>query len=429
MSPSHTQDPIEDENPRSILHVDMDSFFVSVERLLDPSLVGKPVVVGGDPTGRGVVSSASYEARRFGVHSAMPMARALRLCPHAVVVRGSHGRYGEYSDRVREIFERFSPLVEMASLDEAYIDLTGTERLWGPAWKAAESLRGTVIRETGLPCSMGLGTNKLIAKVASALCKPLGFLRVPPGSESGFLAPLPLRDLPGIGPKTGERLASFGLKRIGDVQALGAAQLEGLFGDAGTGLWERAMGRHDGEVETGREAKSMGREHTFTEDVGDAAALHSMISHLSELVAASLREDKLQARTITLKFRYADFETHTASKTVSDPLDDEGAIAEVARALLQKGWNSRMPLRLIGVTASNLVARGWQLDLFDGDRIEKQIRIHGAVDAIRERHGFQSIERARSLNSARSKRLDAPVSPDTPPAGGAPRSREKHKGN
>jgi len=403
---------------RSILHVDMDSFFVSVERLLDPSLVGKPVVVGGDPTGRGVVASASYEARKFGVHSAMPMARALRLCPQAVVVRGTHGRYGEISHQVREIFERFSPLVEMASLDEGYIDLTGTERLFGPPWKAAQTLRVTVLNETKLPCSLGLGTNKLIAKVASALCKPAGYLRVFPGEEASFLAPLPLRELPGIGPKTGERLATFGLEHVRDLQALGVDTLEGIFGEAGRELWERAMGRHDAAVEPEREAKSMGREHTFADDIDDPGVLLSMISHLAELVAASLREDQCQARTITLKFRYADFKTHTASKTLLDPTDDEGTIFRVARDLLRKNWTRRVSLRLVGVTASNLVAAGWQLDLFERDRIEKQTRLHDAVDAIRDRHGFRSIERGRSMGSTRSKRLDAPISPDTPPQTG-----------
>ncbi len=402
------------EAHRSIIHVDMDSFFVSVERLLDPSLIGRPVLVGGDPTGRGVVASASYEARKFGCRSAMPMAQALRLCPDAVVVRGAHGRYLEFSHHVQEVFERFSPLVEMAGLDEAYIDLTGTERLWGPDWKAAENLRAAVLRETRLPCSVGLATNKLVAKVCSSLCKPAGYLRVFPGEEATFLAPLPIRKLPGVGPKTAERLASFGLERIGDIVSLGVETLEGVFGSAGRELWERALGRHEGVVEPEHEAKSIGREHTFEEDVDDPERLLGMLSHLSELVANSLREDEVQARTITLKFRYADFQTHTASRTIPEPTDDEGVILSAARDLLRKHWTRRVRLRLIGVTSSNLVRSGHQLDLFDRERIEQRIRLHEAVDAIRDRHGFLSIERARSLRGSRGRKRRGPPGPDTP---------------
>ncbi len=398
---------------RSILHVDMDSFFVSVERLLDPDLVCKPVLVGGDPIGRGVVASASYEARKFGVHSAMPMARAVRLCPNAVVVHGSYERYGEFSAKVREIFLRFTPLVEMASLDEGYLDLTGTERLWGPDWKAAQTLRDSIHTGIRLPCSMGLGTNKLIAKVASSLAKPAGYLRILPGEEAAFLAPLPIGALPGIGPKTAERLHSFGLESVGDIAALGVDTLEGVFGEAGRDLWERSLGRHDAAVEPEREAKSVGREHTFPDDVDDPGVIIATLSHLSELVATSLREDKVLARTITLKFRYADFKTHTAARTLLDPTDDEGLILRVVRDLLRKNWNRRVRLRLVGISTGNLVKSGWQLDLFDRDRIEKQVRLHQAVDAIRDRHGFTSIERARSLGSTRSRKRRRPISPDT----------------
>jgi DNA polymerase-4 len=378
--------------------------------------MGKPVLVGGDPTGRGVVASASYEARKFGCRSAMPMAQALRLCPEAVVVQGTHGRYSEFSHQVQEVFERFSPLVEMAGLDEAYIDLTGTERLWGADWKAADRLRAAVLRETRLPCSVGLATNKLVAKVCSSLCKPAGYLRVLPGEEAAFLAPLQIRKLPGVGPKTAERLASFGLERIGDIVALGVETLEGVFGSAGRELWERAQGRHEGAVEPVQEAKSIGREHTFTEDVDDPERLLGMLSHLSELVATSLREDEVQARTITLKFRYADFQTHTASRTIAEPTDDEGVILSAARDLLRKHWTRRVRLRLIGVTTSNLVRSGHQLDLFDRERIEQRIRLHEAVDSIRDRHGFLSIERARSLGGSRGRKRRGPSGPDTPAA-------------
>lgn len=391
--------PMTNSPARWILHLDMDAFYVSVERLLDPSLEGRAVLVGGDPGGRGVVASASYEARRKGVHSAMPMGRARMLCPEAVIIRGTHERYAEYSGRVHEILRRFSPLVEMASQDEAYVDLSGTERLWGAPWTAAERMRQTILEETRLPSSMGLAANKLLAKVASTLAKPRGFLRVFPGGEAALLAPLPIEALPGIGPKTAEKLHSFGIERLGDLVELGAETLEQLFGATGRELYERARGCNDSAVEPEREAKSIGREHTFPEDVDDPVRLISMLSELTEHVASALRADTLQARTITLKFRYADFQTHTASRTLLSPTDDEKILLETARDLLRRHWTRRVRLRLVGVSVSNLQRAAWQLDLFDEATTRRRIQLHGAVDALRRRHGFEVIHRARSLES------------------------------
>lgn len=380
---------------RSILHVDMDCFYVSVERLLNPRLEGRAVIVGG-PSARGVVSSASYEARAFGVKSAMPMGQALRLCPHAVVVGGSMETYVEYSRRVRTVFEEFSPLVEMASLDEAYIDLSGTERLWGPAWRAAGRLRDRVMEATGLPCSLGLATNKLMAKIASSHAKPKGFLQVLAGCEAAFLAPLGVGALPGVGPRTETHLKQYGLVRIADVARLDPAMVERILGNHGRDLWERANGIHEGLVQPDREPKSIGRSHTFEQDVEDAGKLLALLSAMTEDIAATMRGEGLRARTVTLKLRFPNFETHTAATTLPCATDDDRELYRAGEALLRAHWTQRARIRLLGITASHFEGAGFQLDLFDAERQEKQRRLNTALDAIRGRHGFESIQRVRS---------------------------------
>ncbi|MBI1292022.1 DNA polymerase IV [bacterium] len=379
-----------------VMHVDMDCFYVSVERLLDPSLNGLPVAVGGSPDGRGVVSSASYEARRFGVRSAMPMGQAMRLCPQLVVVRGSYGMYAKHSAALAEIFRRYAPVVRMASQDEAYLDLTGTGRLYGTPLVAAERLRRDVLAETRLPCSIGIGSNRLVAKVASDLCKPKGLLWVPPGSEERFLAPLPIERIPGVGHRIAERLHAIGARRVGDVVTLGAATLDKHFGEHGRDLYSRCSGVSSAHVTEHEPAKSIGAEETFDRDCSDAEVLDASLSALSEKVASRLRAEGIVASTITLKYRFHDFETHTAATTLAYPVDDELAILEAARGLLAAKWGGRRAIRLLGVTTSGLTESSAQLDLLAEEGREKRDRLHAALDRIRGKHGYGGIRRASS---------------------------------
>src|SRR5579863_4926317 len=330
----------------SILHVDMDAFFVSVELLERPELRGKPVIVGGQPNQRGVVTAASYEARKFGVHSAMPLRTAGRLCPHAVYLDGHHAKYSEWSDRVATILAKFSPVVEMVSIDEAYLDLGGTERLHGPPLAAADKLLRTITSATGLPCSGGLAATRLVAKVASDQAKPRGLLWIVPGSEARFLAPLPVRKIPGIGKVTECALRAL---RIETVEQLAAAQqekLEKIFGQWGTALFRKARGGDSYEFLIDAEPKSISQNHTFGEDTDDTAALNSMLSHLSQKVCKRLREAGLFARTLTLTIRYAGFETYTRSKTVTEPAQLDTDIFAVFLNLFRQHRDAKRRVRL-----------------------------------------------------------------------------------
>jgi len=382
--------------PPSVVHVDMDCFYVSVERLLDPSLEGKPVAVGGAAEGRGVVSSASYEARKFGVRSAMPMAQAVRLCPALVVVRGTHSRYGEFTGHVRAIMEAFTPLVQMASQDEAYLDLTGTEKLWGPPLRAARAIHDRIEGETKLPCSLGVSTNKLVAKVASGMAKPRGLLYIPAGSEARFFAPLPVEYLPGVGPKSLERLREIGIRTMGDLTAMDARRLESHFGRHGADLARRAAGISESAVTTGEAAKSISAEETFDRDSADVEFLGGVLSNLCEKVAYRLRRAECRAATITLKLRFSDFETITASITPHAPVDDEADMLRIARDLLMSRWDRARPIRLLGIAGGNLRHEGNQLDLLDSATDERKERLHDAIDALREKHGYGSVRRASS---------------------------------
>jgi DNA polymerase-4 len=382
---------------RQILHLDMDAFFVSVERLRDPSLRGKPVIVGSDnPLGRGVVAAASYEARDFGVRSAMPLRQAYRLCPRAVFVAGSPEAYTEASRAIRAICEETAPVVEMGSLDEAYLDLTGAERLYPSVGRVADGLQERLARELGLPASFGWGENKLLAKVASARSKPRGLLRVYPGQGRQFLAPLALRRLPGIGPKNAEKLLRYGLERIGDLERLGERRLYEVFGETGRILYHRARGEDDSPVLAHSPPKSIGREHTYETDTGHPPTLRNTLSLLSERVAAALRREGKRARRVTLKLRYADFKTVTRATTLLLPIDDDRAIYGAAAHALDAAYTRRVRARLIGVSVSDLSTEPPTLDLFESEREEKEQRLGRVIDAVRERYGFGSILRVRS---------------------------------
>lgn len=378
---------------RKILHVDLDCFYVSVERLQDPSLAGKPVLVGGDPKSRGVVASASYEARVFGVHSAMPMAQALRLCPDAIVVRWRHGRYRRYSDEVMDILHEVTPTVEQTSIDEAYLDVTNIGEDWAVAEDIAAETQRRLEHELGLPSSWGVATNKLVAKIASDQDKPEGLVVVPPGTEAAFLAPLPVEALWGVGPVTGEKLRKMGASTVGGLAQLDAGLLERTFGAHGLKLSRRSRGMDERPVVIERVRKSVSQENTFSRDVADRDKLVEEIQAQSASVARSLQKHGQRARTITLKLRRPDFSTVTRSRTIDVATDDASTITAVAVDLFDREWRRGEPIRLIGVRAGNLVDQAVvQLSLFD--QADRRLgELEDTVAEIRARFGDDVIHR------------------------------------
>src|ERR1700716_1881374 len=381
----------------SILHVDMDAFFVSVELLERPELRGRPVIVGGGPNQRGVVTAASYEARKFGVHSAMPLRTAGRLCPHAVYLDSHHAKYSEWSDRVATILAKFSPVVEMVSIDEAYLDLSGTERLHGPPLAAADKLLRTITQTTALPCSGGLATTRLVAKVASDQAKPRGLVWVAPGREERFLAPLPVRKIPGIGEVTERALRAMGIETVEQIAAVSQEKLEKIFGRWGTALYRKARGGDSYEFVIDAEPKSISHNHTFGEDTEDSNALGAMLSHLSQKACKRRREAGLATRTLTLTIRYAGFETHTRSKTLGEPTRLDGDIFGVFQELFSAHRDPRRKVRLLGVSLSGLTHGKAQLDLLEAERRARLEKLTSAADRLRDRFGFNKVQFGGSL--------------------------------
>jgi DNA polymerase-4 len=381
----------------------MDAFFVSVEELENPSLRGKAVIVGADPDGRGVVAAASYEARKFGVHSAMPIRTAKRLCPHAIFLRGQHGKYREYSEKIHAIFDEFTPVVEMVSIDEAYLDFTGTERLHGPLVRAADKLIRAVKQRTSLNCSVGASTSHLVSKIASDLAKPHGLLCIFPGHEAAFLAPLPVRRMPGIGKVTEPELLSRGLSTIGDLARAGADQLKQWFGTCGEWLFTKSQGRDIEAYQYSEEPKSISHETTFETDLDDLEELEKTLSHLSQLVARRLRDHELFARTVGLKLRYASFRTLTRDVTLDEPTHLDSVIFASALRLLDSAWDRTQKVRLLGVRTSNLERGVFQRGLFEARAQDKFDRLMHTADALRERYGFDAVKLARSLETRRRK--------------------------
>ena len=380
-----------------IAHIDMDAFFVSVELLAHPHLRGKPVVVGGRPDQRGIVSAASYEARRFGIHSAMPLRTAARLCPGAVFLDPHHALYSQWSDRIARILGEFSPVVEMASVDEAYLDLSGTERMHGPPLAAVHTLRNLIRQSTGLPCSIGLARTRLVAKVASEQAKPAGLLWIPAGSEAAFLALLPVRKLPGIGEVTEAALRGMGVETVAQLAAISPEKLEELFGQWGTALHRKALGGDTFEFLMDAQPKSISHNHTFAEDTRDLAVLDSTLSHLCQKAGKRLRDARLSARTITLTIRYASFKTYTRALTPPEATDLDQVILATVKELLAKHRDSRQAIRLLGVALTGLGAAERQLDLLDSDRHEKLKKLARAADRLRDRFGFDKIQLGGSL--------------------------------
>jgi len=376
---------------RDILHVDVDAFFASVEQVLDPRLRGKPVIVGGNPNDRSVVASASYPARAFGVRSAMPIAQARRLCPHAVFLPGNLQAYCEFSERVREILLRFTPLVEAASMDDFYLDFTGCRPLHGRPLQAAERMKSVVRAETGLSVTAAVASNKLLAKVASDLAKPDGLIEVRRGCEAAFLRPLPVGRLPGVGPSNEATLRKLNLVTVGQVAEIPPESLEQMFGAWGAALGERARGRDDSPViaEAAR-PKSIGRESTFPQDTSDRAEVRAMLYSLTERAARQLREEGLLARCVTVRVRYADFQTVTAARTLPTLTDQDKAFYETALEQVERLLARRMRVRLIGVTLSALASlQERQGDLFAETEFQRRRRYYRGLDRLRDRLGFE----------------------------------------
>lgn len=390
----------------NILHVDMDAFFVSVELLERPELRGKAVIVGGRPDQRGIVTTASYEARKFGVHSAMPLRTAAKLCPHAIFLDGHHAKYSEWSDRVAKILAEFSPVVEMVSIDEAYLDLAGTERLYGPPLAAADKLLRTITKLTGLPCSAGLASTRLVAKVASDQCKPRGLLWIPAGQEARFLAPLPVRKIPGIGEVTERALRALGIEYVHQLAEHSQEKLEKVFGQWGTSLYRKARGRDSYEFVVDGEAKSISHNHTFNEDTSEVEQLEAMLSHLSQKACKRLRESGFSARTLTLTIRYTGFDTYTRSKTPSKPIQFDPDAYAIFVSLLREHRDTRRKVRLLGVAFSGLTHGEEQLDLLDPERRAKLDQLTRATDSLRDRFGFGKVQFGGSLLNDKSRRED-----------------------
>lgn len=342
------------DRPCLIAHLDLDAFYTSVEVLENPELAGKPVVVGGRPEERGVVASASYAAREFGVRSAMPMARALRLCPDAVVLPPHFDVYRQYSRQVMAILRETSPLVEQMSIDEAYLDLTQQATVWEDGVEMARRLQARVKEEIGLSASLGVAANKLVAKVASDQGKPGGLTVVRPGEEADFLSPLPVRVLWGVGPVTAAKLAEMGVTTVGQLAKVPEGELRARFGQHGVAMARQAQGIDERPVVTEHEAKSVSQERTFARDVSDAQTLEQHLEQFSEGVAQHLNMIGLVAKTVAVKLRYADFATLTRQKTLTRPTNDKEEILQTAKTLLQRAWQRGRPVRLLGVAARQL---------------------------------------------------------------------------
>ena len=374
----------------------MDAFFVSVEELFDPSLKGKAVVVGGQRNDRGVVSAASYEARKFSVHSAMPLRTAAKLCPQAIFVDGHPDRYRACSEKVYEVLQSFSPQVEMVSIDEAYLDMTGTERLHGPPLLAAHKLHHKMSADTQLNCSIGIGTSRLIAKVCSGKAKPHGVLYVVPGQESRFLAPLDVRDIPGVGKATEKQLHALGILTVGDISKFDDSLLEERLGKWGLALAGKARGEDaggwfQGEIGEEEAAKSISHEHTYNQDTANLEEIEATLMRLSEMVGRRLREHQYHARTLQLKLRYKDFTTITRAHTLDAPTQLDNEIYREIHRLFHANWRKGAQVRLLGVQASSFGEQASQGDLLEDQSRDKWQQALLAADRVRDKFGASSI--------------------------------------
>lgn len=382
-------------NP-TIVHCDLDAFFVSVERLLNSSLIGKPVLIGGN-SNRSVVASCSYEARKFGVHSAMPMRLARQLCPEAILVQGDLDLYSKYSNIVTEIIEEKIPIVEKASIDEHYLDMTGMERFFG-SWQLMQELRQRIISETGLPISFGHSVNKTVSKIATGEAKPSGERRIDFGTEKSFLAPLSIRKIPGVGTKTYTLLRNMGIAQIATLQQMEARSMQQVLGEKGVHIWKKANGIDQSLVIPFEEQKSMSKETTFERDTIDTQLLRDILLSMVDELAFELRQKRKLTACVSIKVRYSNFDTHT--RQVKLPFtSSEKVIAEKALFLFDKLHNRRMLIRLIGIKITHLVAGSYQTDLFN-DSVN-ELQLSQAMDQIRQRYGFDALMRGSTLRSTK----------------------------
>lgn len=373
-----------------IAHFDLDAFFVSVERILDPSLIGKPLILGGSKE-RGVVSTCSYETRKFGVHSAMPMARAVALCPHAIVMKGSKGQYGKFSQWVTDIIAAKAPIYEKASIDEFYIDLTGMDRFFDPLQWTID-LRNEIISVTKLPISFGLASNKMVAKMATNAAKPNGYLQVLPGKEKEFLGPLKVGEIPGVGEQGLKTLNSLGILYIHQLADYPVHLLEQYFGKYGAVLAQKANGNYMGVVDNFHEAKSISTEHTFFENVHNEQALLAELLRMTEKLAHELREEEKMTKCVAVKIRYPDFQTHTKQMAIlPSSYDDE--LYQVVKDLFKQLYDTKQSIRLIGVRFTELTATSVQTNLFD-NKIKKA-SLYDAIDQVKNRFGKRSLGRGK----------------------------------
>ena len=375
---------------RTIFHLDLDTFFVSVERILDPSLKGKPVIVGGDPKfGRGVVAACSYEAREYGLHSAMPIRTAYRLCPNGVYIHGSHGEYSYFSKAVKNILSLYAPVIEKASIDEFYMDFTGCQNVYGSLFAFASFLQKEIWNELSLPCSIGIGSNKTIAKIGSDCMKPKGITYIMPGMEKDFLAPMPVETIPGVGKVTLKDLHSKGVYRICDITKLPQDYFAAAYGKYGIELYRKANGGGSEYLTVEREQKSISHERTF-KDVTNKQFLKNKLFELTGKVCQELRDKGWQASTLNIKLRYSDFKTLTRSKTIK-PTDDDKTVFDVAWNMMMKAYTRRVAVRLIGVGLSRFNKFSEQEELFELEEIKRKKMLR-AVNIIRSHYGYDIIQ-------------------------------------
>jgi len=376
---------------RTVVHMDLDTFFVSVSRLQNSALIGKPVLVGGS-SDRGVVASCSYEARKFGIHSAMPMKLAKRLCPEALIIRGDYEQYSKYSNIITDIISDQVPVYEKSSIDEFYIDLTGMDKFFG-CYKLATELRQKIQSETGLPISFGLSKNKTVSKVATGEAKPNGQLHIDFGTEKNFLSPLSIRKIPMVGEKTYHLLRSMGVEKIKTLQEMPVELLQNVLGTNGAVIWKKANGIDNTPVEPYSERKSLSTEETYDSDTTDLTKLKSTLVAMTEKLAFQIRNEGKLTSCITVKIRYSNFDTHTTQAKIAYTSCDHTLITKV-KELFEKVYQRRMLIRLVGVRFSHLVGGAYQINLFDDS--EHMIRLYQAMDRMRKKHGDAAVQRAIS---------------------------------
>ncbi|MCB9188600.1 MAG: DNA polymerase IV [Flavobacteriales bacterium] len=393
---------------KSILHMDLDTFFVSCERLLDSRLNGKPVLIGGT-SDRGVVAACSYEARRFGIHSAMPMRMARQLCPEAIVLRGNAGTYSKFSNSVTDIIKESVPVYEKTSVDEFYADLTGMDKFFG-TYKFASEMRERIIKETGLPISFGLSINKTVSKIATGEAKPNNRIQIAYGNEKPFLAPLSVKKIPMVGDKTYRQLCNLGVKRIQTIQEMPIEVMDRTFGQNGKMIWKKANGIDNSPVVQYQERKSISTERTFDKDTIDINKLKGILTAMAENLVFQLRRGNKVTACVTVKIRYSDFQTYTLQKRIPYSASDH-VILPIVEDLFKQLYNRRLLVRLIGVRYSHLVEGGHQISLFEDDKI---INLYQAMDHVRDKYGDRAVMRASGMGAKTISRFN-PFSGEPPP--------------